>query len=885
MEEGGGKWANSIFKVVDELIKHDVLSSIQTFALALGSSSDPAVFDLLSSVRKAQEDARIAQEEQSSIEKLKSRKSRESMIDEALTILETSGADRVRTWAKMDVLLKVVDDTTAATMLYYLQEGSDFTGKFVDDCLPRECCERGCNVTKWAYFVCGLADRIFGSNLQAAGTEDSVREAIEKTKRLVAEIRPRKTDQFQLVDVSKVVIMSAQNALEILRASVGEHQVTDERVDELLKAVEPYIYGGTPLMQAMRHSVNLFSDPVFSSHRKLLFIISAGIPTDGNDPPLQELRELGVTIVSCFVTDQQPLADPRHLYSNLVENWEESAKTMFRMSSTITTQKIPRTLFVKRGWKIDIDNNETKLFFQVNHPEIIKDVCDLAKAAVLSQDALSDLLSTVDLDMFINKTIDMFGAKRQHGRSCYANASAAVLHLAMKRIIGRDGGYLDFFELRHEMIAKYGEYGASTKRILEEVCPKYRLKCREVDAIGAMEAISAKQPVVARFCLSDAQWDQFYQFYEDHPKGILTRSYLDSKHHSTSKRTPSGHAVVLTSYDAKSLCLMNSWGDKWADNGFFRVQNANVLPGLRFFHVFWTLNSLSREEKRAYDQHGATVAAKLMRSLRERQAAEFGAKRQHGRTCYANASAAVLHLSMKRVVERDGDYQHFFDLRRELVAKYGEHGESTMKVLKEVCPNYRLQSRRVDAIGAMKAISAKRPVVARFFLSGAQWDQFYQFYEDHPKGILTRSYLDSKHHSTSNPGGHAVVLTSYDAESLRLMNSWGEDWADNGFFRVQNADVLGLEFRDVFWTLDSLSEKEKRAYDQRGAEIAARLMRSLQGSQAARYKCPLCTVESRVVDFSGHLLRTKCPSCSGTFNVNNAGGDLTLNLYLTSLMY
>ena len=663
VEEEGGSWARSIFKVVDELIKHDASSSNQTFALALGSSSHPAVFDLLSTVSKAQE-------EQSSIEKLKSRKNKKAMIDEALTILEQHGAERVRTWAKMDVLLRVVDNDTAAAILYYLQKSSDFPRKFVYGCLPKECREQGDIVTEVAYSVFGLVDRFSHFNLQAVGTEGSVRDAIEKVKQLVDETRQMKAAEFQLVDVSEVAIMSVQNASEILHASIGEREVTDERVDELLKAVEPYIYGGTPLMQAMHHSVDLFSNPEFTDHQKLLFILSDGMPSDGNDPPLQHLSNLGVTMVSCFITNQL-LSDPRHLYSILDECWEQPAKIMFRMSSAITTQKIPRTLFVKRGWKIDIDNNETRLFFQVNHPEIIKDVCDLAKKSVLSQDALSDMLSTVDLDLYINKSSDEFGAKRQHGGTCYANASATVLHLAMKRIIGRDGGYPDFFELRHELIAKYGEHGAPTKRVLDEVCPNYRLECKEVDAVNAMKAISAKQPVVARF-----------------------------------------------------------------------------------------------------------------------------------------------------------------------------------------------------------------------YLSGAQWDQFYQFYEQNPKGILTRSYLDSKHHSTSNPGGHAVVLTSYDAESLRLMNSWGDDWADNGFFRVQNANVLpGLKFFDVFWTLDSLSQKEKRAYDQHGSEIAANLMRSLQGLQSVKYKCPLCTVESKVVDYSGHVLRAVCPRCHGTFNTNEAGGDLALNLYLTSLMH
>ena len=278
--------------------------------------------------------------------------------------------------------------------------------------------------------------------------------------------------------------------------------------------------------------------------------------------------------MSCFIT-REGLSDPRHLYSLLDESWEVPAKFMFEMSSIITTQNIPRVLFVKKGWKIDVENNETRLFFQVNHPDVIKDVCDMAKKGVLRQDVLSDLLSSVDLDVYINQVNDGFGAKRQHGGTCYANASAAVMHLAMKRIIGRDGCYPDFFDLRGRLIDKCGEHGARTNDVLKDICPDYRLQCQAVDPISAMKAISAKRPVVATFHLTGAQWDQFEQFYDENPRGVLTRSFLDSKHYSTSD--PGGHAVVLASYDANGLRLMSSWGDDWADQGFFRVQNSDVL--------------------------------------------------------------------------------------------------------------------------------------------------------------------------------------------------------------------------------------------------------------------------------------------------------------------
>ena len=634
-------WARSIFKVVDEMIKHDVESSNQTFALALGCPFEPQVFDLLGTVRVAIEEAR-------GIKDLSSRKQLRELIDETLDILERNGAHSVRYLT--EVLLEVLDKATAAAILYYLQRrpNQDFTRRFVFECLPRQCRARKSGIGSFLTRI-------------RADIEGEVREAILKGKNLMKAIT--------MVAVSKAAIMSVQSASDILHTSIGEKEVDEKRVDELLEAVEPFIYGGTPLIQAMRHSVDLFSQSEFATHRKLLFILSDGQPADGRDPPVQQLSALGVTIVSCFIT-REGLSDPRHLYSLLDESWEAPAKFMFKMSSTITTQKIPRTLFLKKGWKIDIENNETRLFFHVNHPDVIKDVCDMAKNGVLSQDVLSDVLSSVDLDVYINQANDSFGAKTQRGGTCYANASAAVMHLAMKRIIGRYGGYPDFFELRANLIAKYGEDGASTKEVLEEICPKYRLQCQTVDAIGAMEAISEK-----------------------------------------------------------------------------------------------------------------------------------------------------------------------------------------------------------------------RPVVVTFHLTGAQWDQFDQFYKENPRGILTRSYLDSKRYSESEPGGHAVVLTSYDAESFRLMNSWGDDWADQGFFRVQNSDVLGLKFVDVFWTLNDLGKREKKAYEQHGAEVAGKLLKSLKGIQVVKNKCPLCTVESKVVDFSGHLLKAKCPACGGTFNANKEGGDLALNLYLTSLIH
>lgn len=350
--------------------------------------------------------------------------------------------------------------------------------------------------------------------------------------------------------------------------------------------------------------------------------MSDGDPSDGvlSDVPMAELANLDVTVICCFITDMS-IDEPKRLYSKEQEHWCKEAKFMFHVSSKVPTQLLPRTIFVKRGWKVDVDNNETRLFIQANHPDIIAEVCDLARNVVCCQDALTDVLSSVSLDVHINQSQQNFGAQKQVGGTCYANATAAVLHLSMHRIIGRDGGYPKFDALRKSIIATYGKDGASTVKVLEEVCPRYRLQFKEVDTAHALNAVTSKRPVLARFYLTSSEWEIFSKFYCENPRGILSKAVLDITQHPRNAKLQ-GHAVVLTSFNSECLRLMNSWGCSWADQGFFRVSNAGVLQ-ISFIDVYWTLNDLKRSEIDAYDRYGAGVADVLTNNLKGLQTARY----------------------------------------------------------------------------------------------------------------------------------------------------------------------------------------------------------------------------------------------------------------------
>ena len=526
------KWARSVFSVVENLVKHDVSSSNHVFALGFGAMTEPESFDLLNTIKNTKPPS------------VSANKSHSEKLEEILDILENNGASDVRKWANISVLLAVISETDSALFLDWLSHDRNFRDIFISDCLPVQCRHFTHSIASYAKKV-ALSFASLVPHGQELAIENSVKDIVDKGKSILSQM------SVKFVSINENAIVSVHQASNILHGNTGQNELSKQRVDELMKMVEPYIYGGSYLMKTLWAAKELFSLRRFKDYNKLLFILSDGKPIDGVSPPKAELSRLGVKTVCCYIT-YEDIHDPKRLYSSEDASWDRAAKFMFEMSSHITTQLMPRTIFRKRGWTIDIHNNETRLFVQVNHPDIIGDVCELATDVVCCQEALSDVLSSVSLDLYINQANQGFIPKEQHGGTCYANASAAVLHLSLLRIVGREGGYPDFFQLRREMISKYGEQGANTVKVLQEICPRYRLQCKEVDVVRALEAVAAKRPVLARFRLTDSEWDSFSEFYRSKPRDTLTRSELDIQQRRRSDRL-SGHAVVLTSFSSRGL--------------------------------------------------------------------------------------------------------------------------------------------------------------------------------------------------------------------------------------------------------------------------------------------------------------------------------------------
>ena len=121
----------------------------------------------------------------------------------------------------------------------------------------------------------------------------------------------------------------------------------------------------------------------YANDNKLLFVLSDGEATDSNedtrkiDHVVSKFRKERVKVVSCFITESTDI-QPKRLYDEMPPDWEPGAKFLFSLSSELPTQLLPRAILVKRGWTIDVANNETKLFMQVNHPDHLREACNMA---------------------------------------------------------------------------------------------------------------------------------------------------------------------------------------------------------------------------------------------------------------------------------------------------------------------------------------------------------------------------------------------------------------------------------------------------------------------------------------------------------------------------
>ena len=179
--------------------------------------------------------------------------------------------------------------------------------------------------------------------------------------------------------------------------------------------------------------------------------------------------------------------------------------------------------------------------------------------------------------------------------TCYAHAAATVVRAAERRIVGRK--LEDHYDMVRRLVDKYGTKGHSVKPILEEECSPRKLQCKEVDTSGAAQAIDLGRAILLSFALTDAQWTDFSVFFKRAPSATLNSDSLSDSLGGKFAR----HAVVIVGHDDLSWKIKNSWGDSFADGGYFQMSKSLVLDcNPEFYDIFWYEHDLTEDDLAAY---------------------------------------------------------------------------------------------------------------------------------------------------------------------------------------------------------------------------------------------------------------------------------------------
>lgn len=193
-------------------------------------------------------------------------------------------------------------------------------------------------------------------------------------------------------EVKRRVAAEVQRRLRTRLQSMGDTTLTIEEFANFWKGssasltdAEPLIYGNTPMCHALRDVRDRFRrefERVQGTDRAaLLLLISDGEPTDGDPEPIAaEIRALGVSIVSCYLTSSD-LASPRHLTSEPGANWPAGAVRLFNMASKLDLDSELSRYLLRQGWYVEPD---AACFVQVNHSEVLDEFVGLATSPALA---------------------------------------------------------------------------------------------------------------------------------------------------------------------------------------------------------------------------------------------------------------------------------------------------------------------------------------------------------------------------------------------------------------------------------------------------------------------------------------------------------------------
>lgn len=132
-----------------------------------------------------------------------------------------------------------------------------------------------------------------------------------------------------------------------------------------------YMFGSTPIDEALDRSTHRFLDRANKPKQKVLLIISDGEYESNNPIYLADmLKSTGVTIVCCYISSTNVVSE---LMSKFSSRWPKGAQTLFKMASTIEDNPNIAAQLAQNGITLP---DKAKLLIQINHSDILGKLVD-----------------------------------------------------------------------------------------------------------------------------------------------------------------------------------------------------------------------------------------------------------------------------------------------------------------------------------------------------------------------------------------------------------------------------------------------------------------------------------------------------------------------------
>ncbi|GCE27576.1 hypothetical protein KDA_30600 [Dictyobacter alpinus] len=143
---------------------------------------------------------------------------------------------------------------------------------------------------------------------------------------------------------------------------------------EMLENAEGLLFGkSTPVTEVLTKVIARFESELNLKEKgtqPILILISDGKFSSSNPLPLAaKLRAMGVTILSCLITDKDVI-NPRQLSNQPLVEWSDDARIMFEMASPLKESTRIETFLLSKGWTI---YPQPKLFVQANHSDVLEE--------------------------------------------------------------------------------------------------------------------------------------------------------------------------------------------------------------------------------------------------------------------------------------------------------------------------------------------------------------------------------------------------------------------------------------------------------------------------------------------------------------------------------